>query len=38
VEGTCEYGNELSDYIHFREFLEQLRSLDLLKEVALPWI
>jgi hypothetical protein len=38
VEGTCEYGNELSDYIHFGEFLGQLKTFDLLKKDPIPLI
>ena len=35
--GTCKCGNELSDSIKCGEFLDQLRTGELLKKDSAPW-
>jgi hypothetical protein len=35
--GCCEHGNEPSDSIKGREFLDQLSDSQLLKEDSAPW-
>ena len=37
VAGTCEYSNEPSRSIKCREFLDQLRTGQLLKKDCAPW-
>ena len=37
VAGTCQCGNEPSGFIKFGEFLDQLRTGQLLKEGSAPW-
>ena len=37
VAGTCECGNEHSDFIKGGEFLDQLRTGQLLKKDSAPW-
>ena len=37
MAGTCECGNELSGSIKFGEFLDSLRTGQLLKKDSAPW-
>jgi hypothetical protein len=37
VAGSCDYGNETSGPIKYGEFLEWLRTGQLLKKESAPW-